>query len=227
MEAARRASRVIGALILTQMVGGVLVNFVLTAPLFGEPGFLVNAAPHSRQIGVSILVGLAVGAIWVAIAITALPVFRQYSEALALWLVALAVVNLSLAAVENMNVMSMLSLSEAYARAGAAGHDQFQALRGVVASARNWAHIVARIFDGGTLFVLYAILYRSALVPRALAAFGLVAVMLQVTAVAMPLFGHSVVFPMLAPLGVSQLVLASWLFAKGFSGEAYMRGEAK
>jgi hypothetical protein len=221
METARRASRVIGALILAQMVGGVLVNLVLTAPLFGEPGFLLNAAPHSRQIGVSVLLGLTMGAIWVAIAITAFPAFREHSEALALWFVTLAAVNLSLAAVEHMNVMSMLSLSEAYARAGAAERGQFQALRGVVASSRNWAHFIARIFDGGTLFVLYAVLYRFALVPRALAAFGLLAVVLQLTAVAMPLFGHSVVFPMLAPLGVSQLVLALWLIAKGFRGKPF------
>jgi hypothetical protein len=33
----------------------------------------------------------------------------------------------------------------------------------------------------------------------------------------MPLFGHDVVFPMLAPLGVVQLILAVWLIAKGFS----------
>jgi hypothetical protein len=42
------------------------------------------------------------------------------------------------------------------------------------------------------------------------------AVVLQLVAVAMPLFGHSVVFALLAPLGVSQLVLALWLVARGF-----------
>jgi len=82
MKAASRASRIIGALILAQMVGGVLVNFVLTAPLFGVPGFLVNAAAHSQQIGLSVLLGLATGAISLAIAITAFPVFRQYSHVL-------------------------------------------------------------------------------------------------------------------------------------------------
>jgi hypothetical protein len=84
-----------------------------------------------------------------------------------------------------------------------------------VASGRNWAHFVGLIFGGSTLFVLYAILYRFARIPRALAAFGLVAVLLQLTAVAMPLFGHEVVFPMLAPLGLSQLALALWLLTKG------------
>ena len=119
-----------------------------------------------------------------------------------------------------MNVMSMVSLSEAYSRASPAEHDQFQALRVVVASARDWAHYVARVVDGSFLFVFYAVMYRFALVPRALAAFGLVAVMLQLTSVARPLFEHDVVFLMLAPLGVSQLVLALWLILQGFRNQA-------
>jgi hypothetical protein len=220
MEPASRAGRIIGALILAQMVGSALVNFVLTAPLFGEPGFLVNAAAYPRQIGVSVLLGLALGALAVAIAITAFPILRPHSPALALWFFALAVVSLSLAAIEQMNVMSMLSLSEAYAKASAADRAPFQALRGVVASARNWPHFLGRIFDGLTIFVLYLALFRSALAPRALAAFGMVAVLLQVTSLARPFFGLDVVFPMLAPLGLSQLILAIWLLGKGFRSPA-------
>jgi Domain of unknown function (DUF4386) len=116
-------------------------------------------------------------------------------------------------------VMSMVSLSQAYAKANAVQREQLQTIRVVVASARNWVHYMARIFDGVTIFVLYAVQYRLALIPRALAGFGLIAVMLQITAAAMPLFGHDVVFPMLAPLGFSQLVLAVWLMTKGFRGQ--------
>ena len=65
--------------------------------------------------------------------------------------------------------------------------------------------------DGCTIFVFYALLHRIALIPRVLAGAGLVAASLQVTSVAMPLFGHDVVFPMLAPLGLIQLILAVWL----------------
>jgi hypothetical protein len=54
------------------------------------------------------------------------------------------------------------------------------------------------------------------LAQMALAAFGLAAVALQIIAVAMPLFGYRVIFLLLAPLGVSQLVLALWLITKGF-----------
>jgi hypothetical protein len=65
MEDARRAGRIIGILILVQMVGGTMVNFVLEAPLFGAPGFLVNAASHPRQIGLGALLGLVTEALWV------------------------------------------------------------------------------------------------------------------------------------------------------------------
>ena len=214
--AARTASRIVGVLILAQMVGGGLVNFVLAAPLFGSPGFLVNAAPHSLQIAISVVLGLATGALSFAIAITVFPIFRQYSDTWALSFIALASVSLAAAAVEQSGVMSMLSLSQAYTAAGAAERETFQALRVVVASARNWSHYIGLILAGSTIFVLYGILYRFALVPRALALFGVAAVVLQLVAVAMPLFGHSVVFALLAPLGVSQLVLALWLVARGF-----------
>jgi Domain of unknown function (DUF4386) len=216
MEAARRAGRIIGALIIIQMVVGGLVNFTLEAPLFGAPGFLVNAASHSRQLGLAALLGIATEALWVGIAITAVPIFGQRSQTMALWLIALAVVIMAAAVAENAALMSMVSVSEAYTKAGAAEREQIQMIKIVVASARNWGHYMARILDGGAIFVLYLTLYRFALVPRVLAGFGLIAVTLMVTAVAMPLFGHSVVFQMLAPLGLSQLILAVWLITKGF-----------
>ena len=79
---------------------------------------------------------------------------------------------------------------------------------------------LARIVDGATLFVFYGALFRGALVPRALAGFGLVAALLQMIAVGMPLFGHDVIFPLLAPLGLCQLLLAVWLLSKGFRAQA-------
>lgn len=226
MEAANRVGRIIGVLILMQMLGSGLVNGVLETPLFGSPGFLVSAAPHARQIGLAAVLGLITEAMWLGIAIAAFTSIHERTQRLALWFVALSVVILAAAIVESIGVMSMVSLSEAYAKAGAVEREQLQTVRVVVASSRNWAHFMARLIDGGALFVFYAVLYRCALVPRALAGFGLIAAVLMVTAVGMPMFGHDVVFPMLAPMGVSQLLLALWLIAKGFSSQTNMREAA-
>jgi len=215
MDVASRPARLIGVLMILQMVGSGVVNFALEASLSAAPGFLVNAASHSQQLGVAVLLGLVTEALWVGIAIAAFPIFGQRTRTMALWFLALALVTLAVAVVENAGVLSMVSLSEAYAKASAAERAQLQTIQVVVASARDWAHYMARIFHGCAIFVFYAVLYRFAFVPRALAGFGLMAVMLMVTAVAMPLFGHGVVFPMLAPLGVIQLILAVWLMTKG------------
>jgi hypothetical protein len=218
MRASAGVGRIIGVLLLLQLAAGLLVNFVLMAPVLANPpGYLVNAAAHPLQVGLSVLIGLATGALAVGIAIAAWPVGRQHSQTMALWLLALAVVSFSLLAVENAAVLSMLSLSQACARADTASAGLFPTLAAVVGSARNWAHYTHLIVVGCMYFVLYGLLYRFALVPRGLAAFGLLAVMLQVSAVTMPLFGQPIVFLMLLPLGLSHLALALWLVAEGFA----------
>lgn len=217
MRAARSVGRTVGVLMLVQMVGGMLVNFVLLRPVFTTPpGFIVNAAANSLQVGFTALLGIVMGALSVGIAIAVWPVVRQLSHAMALWLLVLAVVALSLSTVENIAMMSMLSFSQSYAKAAAAEAALFETLRVVVASARNWAHYVHALFGGGMFLVLYGLLYRFGLVPRALAALGLAAIALQMTAVAMPLFGQRIVLPMLMPMALTHLALALWLTVKGF-----------
>src|SRR5947207_608262 len=129
MKAARRAGRIIGILIIIQMIGSTIVNFVLEAPLFGAPGFLVNATSHSRQIGLAVILALITEALWLAIAVTAFPIFYERTQTMALWFVALAAIVLALAVVENAAVMSMVSLSEAYAKANAAERVQLETVK--------------------------------------------------------------------------------------------------
>lgn len=219
MDALTRAGRVIGVLIVIQMIGGFLVNFVLEAPLFGAPGFLANAAPHSQEIALGALLGLVIEALWVGIAVMAFPVFYERTQRMALWFFALAAVILAGAVVENAGVMSMVTVSEAYAKASAVERAQLETVRIVVASARNWAHYMARMTDGLAILVFYAAVYRLAVIPRLLGGFGIIAAVLQIIAVAMPLFHRDVVFPMLAPLGLCQLVVAIWLIVKGFQDQ--------
>jgi hypothetical protein len=219
MTTARNAGRTVGVLVLAQGIGGYLTNFALLGPAIASPGFLVNAAPHALRVGASALLGIVAGGLATAIAIIVLPVFRKYSEAMALWLLALAIAALSLAVVENGKVMSLLSLSQAYA-ASNADAAAFEGLRGVVAASRNWAHFTHLVIGGSTFFVFYATTFRFALIPRALAAFGMAAVALQITTVSLPFFGERVIFALLAPAGIAHLALALWLLAKGLPDRA-------
>lgn len=221
MTSARNAGRIIGLLLPVHLATGLIVPYVLLLPLTTAPaGFLETAAGMPIQVRLNVLLLFVGGAVPVGIAVAAWPVVRQHSYALGLWLLALAAVNLSLQVVENSHWLSMLSLSQAYAEAGAADAGRFQSLGIVVRSAWKWAHYSHILVVVGWLFTLYCLLFRCAMVPRALAAIGMVACVLQFTGITLPAFaGYGMPFPELfgMPLGLANLLLAVWLMAKGFN----------
>ena len=215
MTNVRNAGRIAGALLIAQGIGGFVVNFVLLQPAIDPPGFLVNATPHAVRVGAAALLGILTSALALAIAITVLPVLRKFSERMALSFIALGSVALALAAVESGTMMSLLSLSKAYVESGTDAAS-FDGLRRIVAASRNWAHYTHLAIGGLKLSIFYIALLRFALIPRALAAFGLLAVALQISTISRPFFGAPVVFFLLAPLGLANLSVALWLLIKDF-----------
>lgn len=220
MPDVKLAGRLVGALLIVQMAGSAWVNFSLEAPLFGAPGFLVNAAPHAQQVRLGALFGLAIETLWLGIAIAAWPFVSSSSRRFANGLVAFGAVVLSAAVLESVAVLTMVSLSEAYAGASAADRGPFEALRVVVAAERNWAHYVARMLDGAAAVSFFAAMYATRRLPWVLCVPGLIAAPLMIAGVAMPLFGNAVIFPMLAPLGLVQVIVAAFLLVKGFARDA-------
>jgi hypothetical protein len=87
----------------------------------------------------------------------------------------------------------------------------------VVGSTRRWAHVTELLAIDCWILLLYSILFRFAMVPRALAAFGLVTVMLHFAGIPLRRFlGESPVGLMGVPMAVSHMALAIWLVARGF-----------
>ena len=112
MRSAKSTGRIIGILLLLQLAAGLMVPFILMGPLIqGSPGFLTAAAESSFQIRLAVLIAFIGGALTVSLGITALPVLRRYSNAAALWFLAVCVMSCTLDAVHNSSVLSMLSLS--------------------------------------------------------------------------------------------------------------------
>jgi hypothetical protein len=203
-----------------QAVAGYVVNFVFLVQPFASPGFLVNAAPNALQMNVASLLLPLSGALWIAIAITAFPVFRQYSQSLALWFLALAVVACSGILAESIALRSLLALSQEYAQPGAIDAASFQAPVAVVRSVRNSAHYMDLLVSAGTLITFYSLLLRSALIPRVLSALGLATVSITIVGAVIPLLGYPTMLLMLMPMGLVHLAVTAWLIARGFEHRA-------
>ena len=216
MNDLRSASRWLAAILLSQIAIGPIANFILLKDATqAAGGFLVNAAPHANSLAAGALLSLALTVFSAGIAIALWPILRERSERMAVALAVLGGVGIALAGLEHMGLLSMLSLSQGYAAAGAPEGALYEALRDVVRAQRNWAHLTRILAGGGMLLLMFASLFRFRLVPRWLAGFGVLASALQMFAVTKPHFGGWVIFPMLAPLGVANLLLAGWLLVKG------------
>lgn len=220
MSSARRDGRTLGLLLLVHLVSGLIVPYVMLQQLLPLPDrFLASAAGVSLQVRLNTLSLFAGAAVTIGIAVAGWRTFRVRSYALGVWLVALAAANLSLQVGENVQWLSLLSLSEAFVKAGAGELARFQSLAIVVRAGLRWAHYSHLLVVVSWMFVLFVVLYRGALVPRPLAALGMLGALGQVTGITMPvLVGYRMPFPMLfgMPLGVFYLAMAVWLLVKGF-----------
>ena len=219
MRSANSIGRTVGILLLLQLAAGLTVPFILLRPLIaGSPGFLTSAAEHSFQIRAAVFISFVGAALTISLGITALPVFRRYSSATALFFLAVCVVSCALDVVQNAAVMSMLSLSQQYVNGGAAETGLYQVVGAAVASARRWAHYTQLVAIGGWIFIFYSSLLRFALIPRALAALGLIGGVLQFIGVTLMMFlGYSAIGEMAMPLLPIQIAVAVWLMVKGFN----------
>ncbi|MGH9779835.1 MAG: DUF4386 domain-containing protein [Candidatus Acidiferrales bacterium] len=228
MTSAKSAGQTVGILLLAHTAAGLIVPFVLLDRVRGSAGLLANAAGSAGQVRAAVLLLFVGSAMAIAITIAAMPVFRRYSSAMALWLLALGVAAFSLQAVDNAAILTMLSLSQEYATAGAAKTELIEALALVAGSARRWAHYSALLMVGSWIFLLYALLYRFRLVPRALAGFGLIASLGQIAGVTLRgLLGYSPMTVLAMPLAPAYVALAVWLMVKGFDERhGPLQGEA-
>jgi len=219
MTSARRVGRLIGVLLLVQMATGLIVPYVLLRPLTTAPaGFLETAAAMSPLVRLNMFLLFVGGAVSVGISFAAWPVVRVRREGLGLWLMALALINFTLQIIENSHWLTMLSMSQAYADAGVARVEELAMLGIAVRSAWKWAHYSHIFVVVAWLFMLFLIVFRTAVAPRMLGALGMFLCLLHFVGITLPVFaGYRMPSPMLfgMPLGFAILALSMWLMARG------------
>ncbi len=211
--------RIVGILLFLHLVTELTAPYIMLRPLNEPLSFNANDSGNAFKVRLSVLLLFLGAAIAVAIAITLWPVCLKYSYAIALWLLSLALVNLSLQCVENAAWMSMFTLSQDYAKAGG-DIGVYTLIGAAVRSSWKWVHYTHLLIMVSWIFSLFVMLWRLALVPRMLAGLGLLTSLLQITGITLPQFIPYPTPPPIVmglPLGFIYLALCVWLMSKGFS----------
>jgi hypothetical protein len=213
----KNVGRVVGGLLLVQMA-------VLTAGFMVlKPAVVVDYLPVAGGLdtAVRIAVLLLLGAGGIALTISALvfPVLSKYSLPTAVILAALGVVWVMTQAVDNVHISSMLSLSQRYlAESAGANAELYKLLAPQVRATRGAAHYTLLLAIDVWFAVFYAALFAFRLVPRAVAAVGLLGVGVHIIGIPMSFFvGYPIIWTAAYGIAISYLLVGGWLVVRGFA----------
>src|SRR4030042_2532978 len=228
MNTNRKTAISVGVLFIIATVLGVLGRS-FSQPILDAPDYLIKISANENQVIIGGLVVLLAAFACAGIAIGLYPVLKKHHEALALGSVGLRVMEGMLYIVGVVGLLSILTLSQEYVKAGASNASLFQASGTSLLAVRDWAGKLSIIaFTLGALMYYY-VFYQSRLVPRWLSGWGFLGAALSLAATLLAIFGHiiyfSTVFILLQlPIGVQEMVLAVWLMVKGFNPSAIASG---
>ncbi len=212
---AKVIGRIVGGAFLLQIALAPLIYFRLLVP-GTDPDFLKTAATHEQQIRLGLLLLYVAWGMSLTIAITTLPLFRQYSERLAFLYFGLVIAAGATIAAELVGGRDMLALSVAYAKEGAP-RELLEALAPLTRRHRIAAHFANLAFAHSAGLVMWIILYRSRLVPRLLSGFGIIGATISTSAVLGSSAGIPFSFAALQPMALAMVSLTVLLLWKGFT----------
>jgi hypothetical protein len=231
MNTNRKTAISVGVLFIIASVLGVLGRS-FSQPILDAPDYLIKISANENQVIIGGLLSLLAAFASAGIAIGLYPVLKKHHEALALGSVGLRVMEGMLYIVGVVGLLSILTLSQEYVKAGASNASLFQASGTSLLAVRDWAGKLSIIaFTLGALMYYY-VFYQSKLIPRWLSGWGFLGAALSLAAALLAISGQiiyfSTVFILLqVPIGVQEMVLAVWLIVKGFNPSAIASLSAK
>jgi hypothetical protein len=212
----RKTAIIVGLLFIIGDIAGVL-SYVVTGGLLDGPNALAKIAASQDQLVAGALLVLVMGLALAMIPIVMFPVFKKYSEVLAIGCVVFRGALETVAYMASAGTWLLLvELSREYA-AASAGAPHFQTLGELLVATpgSTAAWFTSIVFSLGSL-MFYYLFYRSRLIPRWLSVWGLAGAVLYLASPLLDMFGHGFGL-LMAPLAVAEIVLAIWLIVRGFS----------
>jgi Domain of unknown function (DUF4386) len=213
-------ARVTGVLFLITFITSIPAAFVFYAPVLDDPRYIVGAgADTSVQWGAFLELILIIANIGTAVVL--FPILKRQNEILALGYVTARLVECAFIAVGILSLLSVVTLRQEAAGADAGS---LIAVGESLVALHDWTFLLGPGFvvGIGNGLMLGYLMYRSALVPRAMAVLGLTGgplVMASGVAILFGAFEAGSVWQAIAtiPEFLWELSLGIWLMVKGFN----------
>jgi hypothetical protein len=220
MKPDRAAAILTGVLFILATTMGILA-VGLFGPVIASPDYLVGMSESAGIVHISMLLDLIMAVAVVAVAVVIFPVLRRENETLAVGYLAARTVEGVMLAMAGVTWLVLVNISHDFVQAGQPSQSYFQTMGNLwMGAGTTIFSIGAEILFGITALILNYVLFRAKLVPRFISVWGFVGGALILILGAMKILGLDVSLIEIAftvPIVLTEMVLAVWLIAKGFS----------
>jgi hypothetical protein len=226
----RRTSIIVGLLFITATVAG-FVSAAFLGPIMTGDVYLEEVSANETSFLIGSLAIVAMGLAGAGIGISLYPVLRRYNEGLALGSAGFRVMEGTTFGVGAILLLRSLKISQLFVDAGSPDASYFQTLGELSVNGQDLAMVVGGLAFCVGAILYYYVFYQARLVPRWLAVFGLIAIVLSAAQTLMTFFAGgassaSEVEVLHLPIFVQEMILAVFLIVKGFDHpEASHKGE--
>ena len=223
----RNTARIVGAMYLAGFVVGIS-GIVLFQSILGAPDPLSAVSANSALLAISAVLWL-MAVVWdAAHGVLMFPILKQHSERIAVGYLGFRIMDALFIAIMVLFVLIQIPIGSEYLNAGASDASYLRALSTVFMQAQLDAYNIAMTTLGISGLILCYSFYKSKLVPRLLAVWGLVgyAVILCGSMVEV-VMGFDLLSIHAVPGGLWEMFIGVWLIAKGFNSSAFVSEPAQ
>jgi hypothetical protein len=205
----------VGVLILLGYLAYGPATAVIEAML-GAADSLSALAASPTQLGILAISMLVNSGAVVAIGVLMFRVAKPHGEGIALGYLGTRIFESIVMSVGIVFLLLQIPLAREAAEAGAAGVASLQVLSALSSEANFYAYQIAMIGLGVGSVPFWFLIYRSRLVPRPLAALGIIGYAVFAGGAVLEILGVEAGLILSIPGGLFEVAVAIWLIAKGF-----------
>ena len=228
MTSLRKTAFVAGLLYLITYLA--IPTVALYGPALDDPNFIASAGNSTGVLWAAVL-ELIVAIAIVGTGVVLFPVVKRENESVALGFVTARLFETGIIVVGIISVLSIVTLRQETAVAGADPVSLVNTGRSLVAI-HDWTFLIGQtLLPGINALLLGSLMYRSGLVPRVIPLLGLIGAPLMISSALGQVVGINTEYSVwsaiaLVPIFLWELTLGLWLVFKGFKPSAPIMVEA-
>jgi hypothetical protein len=212
----RTTATVVGIVWLAGFILAVVGNNLILS-IIGAPNHLATVSANSMQVAIGGMLMLICSIAEVVLGVLMFPVLKLHDERIALGYLGWKIVDAVFFVVWVIFLLIQIPLGSEYLKAAAVDTFSLQALSSVSLQASQYAYQISQIAVVFAGFLLCQAFFKTSMVPRWLAVWGLAGYAVLLCGSMLEILGFNLHLIQTIPGGLFELFICIWLIAKGFS----------